>query len=262
NLSFSKQSSVPDVIKDLKSDDIHMWVATYNDGVYKVNIETLLRAHYSIDPRNKTELQRVNSLFVDSGKNVWVGGSDGDLTQITAGGQIKTFNLRGINAMKELSKGDMLFGGKSGVYRIKKGRNEISQLQKLSPNEIDLPYFTINSISETSAGEIILATEGAGIVVYDPAKDSYWTMDRNSGLPSNRIRGLIIYENDDIWAGTSKGLVNLRAEEEDTRVRIFDKDDGLLSNIFTRGSFARIDNKLAFGTFKGVSMFDPKKLKE
>src|SRR5690606_4424089 len=119
-----------------------------------------------------------------------------------------------------------------------------------------------NSISETSEGEIILATEGAGIVVYNPGKDTYWTMDRNSGLPSNRIRGMIIYENDDIWAGTSKGLVNFRAEEEDTRVRIYDKDDGLLSNIFTRGSFARLDNKLAFGTFKGVSMFDPKKLKE
>ncbi len=262
NLSFSKQSSLPDVIKDLRSDDIHMWVATYNDGVYKVNIETLLRAHYSVDSKVKTNLQRVNALFVDSGKNVWVGGADGDLTQITAAGQIKTFDLRGINSMKELARGDMIAGGKNGVFRIKKGRNEITQIKKLGPNAEELPYFTINSISETSEGEIVLATEGAGILIYDPSKDSYWKMDRDSGLPSNRIRGLIIYENDEIWAGTSKGLVNFSPDEEDPMVRIFDKDDGLLSNIFTRGSFARLDNKLAFGTFKGVSLFDPQNLKD
>ncbi len=262
NLSFSKQSSLPDVIKDLRSDDIHMWVATYNDGVYKVNIETMLRAHYSVDSKVKTQLQRVNALFVDSGKNVWVGGADGDLTQITAAGQIRTFDLRGINSIKELARGDIIAGGKNGVFRIRKGRNEISQISKLVPNAEELPYFTINAISDTSNEEIVLATEGAGILIYDPSKDSYWKMDRNSGLPSNRIRGLIIYENDEIWAGTSKGLINFRPEQEDPVVRIFDKDDGLLSNIFTRGSFARLDNRLAFGTFKGVSLFDPKNLKD
>ncbi len=262
NLSFSKQSSLPDVIKDLKSDDIHMWVATYNDGVYKVNIETLLRAHYSVDSKVKTEVQRANALFVDSGKNVWVGGADGDLTQITAAGQIRTFDLRGVHSIKELAGGDMIAGGKNGVFRIRKGRNEIAQVKKLGPNAEELPYFTINSISETSDGEIVLATEGAGIIIYNPSKDSYWKMDRETGLPSNRIRGLIIYENDDIWAGTSKGLVNFRPAVEEPLLRIFDKDDGLLSNIFTRGSFARLDNKLAFGTFKGVSLFDPRNVKE
>jgi len=81
-----------------------------------------------------------------------------------------------------------------------------------------------------------------------------------SGLPSNRIQGLLIYGRNEVWAGTNKGLVNFVIEDNPT-IRVFDKDDGLLSAVFTRGSFAQLDNKLAFGTLKGVSVFNPNKLK-
>lgn len=259
-LSFTGNNAMPDVIKDLKADDEHMWVATYNDGVYKVNINTFLRAHYSIDSKIKISLQRVNALYVDASRNVWAGGAGGDLTQIRANGEISSYSLQGVNALRQLAGGDMIAAGKSGVYRIRRGRNEIIPIRKLESNANDLPYFTINAIGETARGEVVLATEGAGIVIYDPAGDSYRKIDQSSGMPSDRIRGLIIYEGDEIWAGTSKGLVNFKMEEE-SEIRVFDKNDGLLSNIFTRGSFAKLDNKLAFGTFKGVSLFNPENLK-
>ncbi len=260
NLSFTEKSNIPDIIKDLHSDEIHMWVATYNDGVYKVNINTLLRAHYSPNAKNKIALQKVKTLLVDSNKNVWTGGEEGDLTQIKPNGEVKTFPLQAIDAMLELSSGDLIAGGKKGVVRIRRGGNQISGINKLNPNARNLPYFTVNSISETQSGEIILATEGAGIVIYYPSGDTYRTINKRSGMPSNRIQGLIIYEQDDIWAGTSNGLVNLKLEK-DPVIRVFNKDDGLLSEVFTRGSYARLDNKLAFGTFKGVSVFDPQRLR-
>ncbi len=260
NLSFTKESKIPDDIKDLHADDIHMWVATYNDGVYKVNINTFLRAQYSIDSKVKIELQKVTSLLVDSNKNVWAGGEEGDLTKIKPNGDIKSFSLKGIDAMLELASGDVLAAGKNGVFKIPKAKSAVIPIVKLQPNAKNLPYFTINSISETNSGKIVLATEGAGIVVYDPAKDSYRIINKISGLPSNRIQGLIIYGQNDIWAGTSKGLINFKLEEN-PEIRVFDKEDGLLSAVFTRGSFAQLDDKLAFGTFKGVSIFNPDKLK-
>src|SRR5690606_21188811 len=228
NLSFTQKSNIPDVIKDLHSDEIHMWVATFNDGVYKVNINTLLRAHYSTNAKNKIALQKVKTLLVDSNKNVWTGGEEGDLTQIKPDGEVKTFPLQGIDAMIELSSGDLIAGGKKGVGRIRRGGNQISGINKLNPNSRNLPYLTINSISETLSGEIILATEGAGIVIYYPRGDTYRTINKLSGMPSNRIQGLIIYKEDDIWAGTSNGLVNLKLEK-DPVIRVFNKNDGLLS---------------------------------
>ena len=260
NLSFTKESTIPDDIKDLHADDVHMWIATFNDGVYKVNINTFLRAQYSIDSKVKIELQKVNSLLVDSNKNVWAGGEEGDLTKIKPNGEIKSFSLKGITAMLELASGDILAAGKNGVFKIRKAKNEILPIDKLQPNAKNLPYFAINSISETYSGKIILATEGAGIVIYDAARDSYKLINKITGLPSNRIQGLIIYGKNDIWASTSKGLVNFKLEANPV-IRVFDKEDGLLSAVFTRGSFAQLDDKLAFGTFKGVSIFNPEKLK-
>ncbi|WP_198012019.1 hybrid sensor histidine kinase/response regulator transcription factor [Gillisia sp. CAL575] len=260
NLSFKYQSNIPDIIRDLQADGMHMWVATFNDGVYKININTFLRAQYSTDASNKTGLQKVNALLVDTNKNVWAGGEDGNLTRISPTNEIKSFTLRGISAMAQLANGDVMAAGKNGVFSIHTGSNTFQPIKKLDPNNKNLPYFNINSISETLAGEIVLATEGAGIVVYNPENGSVKVIDVKSGLPSNRIQGLLIYGRNEIWAGTNKGLVNFVIEDNPT-IRVFDKDDGLLSAVFTRGSFAQLDNKLAFGTLKGVSVFNPNKLK-
>lgn len=260
NLSFKYQSKIPDIIRDLQADDMHMWVATFNDGVYKININTFLRAQYSTDASNKTGLQKVNALLVDTNKNLWAGGEDGNLTRISPNNEIKSFTLRGISAMAQLVNGDVLAAGKNGVFNIHTGSNTFQQIKKLEPNTKNLPYFNINAISETLAGEIVLATEGAGIVIYDPQTGSVKVIDVKAGLPSNRIQGLLIYGRNEVWAGTNKGLVNFVIEDNPT-IRVFDKDDGLLSAVFTRGSFAQLDNKLAFGTLKGVSVFNPNKLK-
>lgn len=260
NLSFSRQSNIPDVIKDLQADDMHMWVATSNDGVYKVNINTLLRAHYSVDSKIKTGLRNVKALLVDSNKNIWAGGEAGNLIKIKQNDEIENFQVNDIEALRQLSSGDIIAAGRNGVFKIEKNSSKAITINKLRPNAQSLPYFGINAISETAAGEILLATEGAGIIIYDPAANSYKVVNVAAGLPSNRVQGLIVQEGDDIWAGTSKGLVNFRVGNPQD-MRIYDKEDGLLSPVFTRGSFARLDNKLAFGTFKGVSIFSPDKLK-
>ena len=260
NLSFRYQSNIPDIIRDLQADGVHMWVATFNDGLYKININTFLRAQYSTDASNKISLQKVNALLVDTNKNVWAGGEEGNLTRISSSGEIKSFTLRDISAMTQLSTGDILAGGKNGVFNIQTGANTFQPINMLDPNTKNLPYFNINSISETLSGEVLFATEGAGIVVYNPEKGSVRVINQKSGLPSNRIQGLIIYGRNEVWAGTNKGLVNFIIEDKPT-IRVFDKDDGLLSAVFTRGSFAQLDNKLAFGTLKGVSVFNPNKLK-
>lgn len=260
NLSFSKQSNIPDNVRDLQADGAHMWVATQNDGVYKVNISTLLRAHYSVDSKIKTGLQNVKALLVDSDKNIWAGGEEGNLIKITPNDQITSYPLKNIDALRQLSSGEIIAGGRNGVFKIEKSGTGITSLNNLKPSAQKLPYFTINAISETANGEIIFATEGAGIIIYDPAAGSYKIVNKANGLPSNRILGLLVHEGNEIWAGTSRGLVTFKPGKEDD-IRIFDKEDGLLSPVFTRGSFAKLDNKLAFGTFKGVSIFSPDKLK-
>ncbi|UJH91018.1 hypothetical protein LZ575_20475 [Antarcticibacterium sp. 1MA-6-2] len=223
NLSFTQAHNEPDVIKDLHANDIHMWVATYNDGLYKVNINTFLRAHYSTDAKTKTSLQKVSAVIVDSNQNVWAGGEEGGIIRISPSNDIVTYPVENIEALHQLSSGSIIAAGKNGVYSLTPGGNEFVPISKLQPGWDDLPYFTINSISETPSGEILLATEGAGIVIYDLEKDSFKKINRKNGLPSNRIRGLIMNGRDEVWAGTSRGLIFLEMKE-DSAVRVFDKD--------------------------------------
>lgn len=260
NLSTKKESKVPDIIRDIQADDLHMWVATFNDGLYKIDINSFIKSHFSPDASNPTNLKKVNALLVDSNKNLWAGGEEGSLTRISRRNEIKSFDLQGISAMVQLANGDILAAGKNGVFSINKESNSFQSIQKLAPNTKNLPYFNINAITEAPSGDIVFATEGAGIVIYNPANGALKVVDEKYGLPSNRVHGLLIYGKNDIWAGTSKGLVNFMMEET-PKIRVFDKDDGLLSDVFTRRSFAQLENKLAFGTLKGVSVFNPINLK-
>lgn len=260
NLSFTRRFSNPDVIKDLQADDEHMWVATFNDGVYKININTLLRAHYSVDARNRIDLQKASALQRDNKNNIWIAGEDGGLIQIRRSGEIKQFSLDGISSMTKSASGELIAGGKKGVFRIFPENGDIEQITSLMPNERDLPYLNINGIRESVTGELVFATEGAGVVVYDPLEDSFQIVSKESGLPSNSIKSIEIFGRNDVWVGTTTGLSNFRISQI-PEIRTFGESEGLSSLNFT-GSSVVFDNRLAFGTNQGVQIFNPSEIKK
>ena len=258
NLSFTRRFPNPDVIKDLQADGEHMWIATFNDGVYKVNINTLLRAHYAVDAKNKIGLQKVNTLQLDHQKNIWAAGEDGGLVQIKHNGQINQFQLQGINTLLSSASGELIAGGKKGIFRISPVNGAIEPIKSLAPNAGALSYLNINAIKESATGELVFATEGAGVVIYDPLQDTYQVV--SEGLPSENIKSLEIFGRNDIWIGTAAGLSNFKLSQL-PEIRNFGESDGLVSKNFT-GSSLQFKNRLAFGTSKGVQIFNPSELKK
>ena len=258
NLSFTRRFPNPDVIKDLQADEEHMWVATFNDGIYKININTLLRAHYSTDSKNRISLQKVNALQLDHQKNIWAAGEDGGLVQIKRNGQINQYQLQGVNTLLSSASGELIAGGKKGIFKISTANGAVEPIVKLAPNADDLSYLNINGIRESSTGELIFATEGAGVVIYDPLQETYQVV--LEGLPSENIKTLEIFGRNDLWLGTSSGLSYFKMSQF-PEIRNFGESDGLVSQNFT-GSSLRFKNRLAFGTSKGVQIFNPSELKK
>lgn len=263
NLSFRFQFKDPDIIKDLESDGEHMWVATYNDGVYKINIGTFLRAQYAPDASVKTEIKNANTVYVDSFGGIWIGRDNGDLSVIKPNGDIKTYAISNVNVISGTKSGLIIAAGKNGVTKINPRNGKVEPVKALLPNKKQLSYLNINSITQNDNNDLVIATQGAGLVLYNLKNNKLEVLSTASGLLTNDIQSVIYSENSGYWLGTNNGLVNLQREGEKDAIRIYGKDDGFLTNSFNPKSLAQIDNNtFAIGSSNGVSVFKPILLQE
>ena len=255
NLNYNREMTKPDEITDFASIGEHMWVATADDGVYKININTLLRAHYSVDALNKIKIQSITSLFADADNNIWVGGDDGYLTRISSNNQIKEYPIRDVQSIAELGPKKVIVATKSRVHSLDPYSGRIIDLKKLTANE-EILYYSMNEVKITREGLGLFATNGAGLLMYDFESEELSVLSEEDGLPSNNITGLELDSDDGYWLASDKGLAFY--EPESNEIKVFSELNGLTTNELTT-NFARLkDGSLVLGSTKGVNVFKPK----
>lgn len=255
NLNYTRNMNKPDEITALAAVGEHMWVATSNDGVYKINIHTLLRAHYSVDALYKTPIQAASALFIDAKKNIWIGGDDGYLTQVKSNNQIKNYPIKEVQAIAELGPKKIIVATKSRVHSLDPYTGRIIDLDALSANKENL-YYSINDLKITREGLGLFATEGAGLLLYDFEAEKLEVFNTNSGFPSDNITGIEADSGEGHWVSTDKGLVFF--ENENRTVKVYSQLNGLTTNELTT-DFARLkDGSLVLGSTKGVNLFKPR----
>ncbi len=257
NLNFKRNLKSPDDITDLVANGEHMWVATTNDGVYKINISTLLRAHYSIDALYRTGIQSATSLFIDSDDGIWIGGKDGDLTQVKANNQIREFPLKNVNAIAELGPKQIIVSAGTKMYSLNPVTGRIKDLELLSAGE-EFPYYEINDIKITQDAKGLFATEGAGLIIYDFEKDSLQLLNENNGIPSRNIEAVEIVSDNEFWLATDRGAVYYNLESGTTRV--FSEINGLSSSSLTTDFLKIQDDSYVLGSKRGINIFKPREM--
>ena len=257
NLNYSRNMSKPDEITALAAVGEHMWVATAEDGVYKINIHTLLRAHYSTDALYKTKIQSASALFIDADQNVWIGGEEGYLTRISPNNQIKDYPIKDVQAIAELGPKKIIVATRSRVHSLDPYSGRITDLEKLPANE-DMLYYSMNDVQITEQGLGLFATKGAGLLLYDFDSEEITILNEESGLPSNTITGLWLDPDNGYWLSTDKGLAYY--DSQSSNFRVFSELNGLTTNELTTG-FAKLnDGELVLGSSKGVNVFQPKSM--
>lgn len=255
NLNYNRRMSSPDNITHLAAIDEHMWVATAEDGVYKININTLLRAHYSVDALYKTKVQAANTLFVDARKNVWIGGEDGYLSVIKADNEIKNYPIKEVRAIAELGPKQLIVATRNRVHSLNPNTGRISDLDALNAGK-ELLYYSINDLKITHSGSGLFATEGAGLLVYDFEDESLQKLGEANGLPSNNIIGIEWLSDEKIWLATDKGIAYYDADQNE--VKVYTELNGLTTNELTTGFVKLEDGSYVLGSSKGVNIFKPK----
>ncbi|MDW3645633.1 MAG: two-component regulator propeller domain-containing protein [Bacteroidia bacterium] len=120
-------------------------------------------------------------------------------------------------------------------------------------------------------GRIWVGMQGSGLNVILPGEgDDFQVLHffETDGIPSNLIMGLLEDEFGQIWGSSSNGLFRFHpdslithSKEAEDYLRLYDSYDGLQSNEFLEGSFAKdAEGKLYFGGVNGYSVFHPSEL--
>ncbi|HIC30334.1 MAG TPA: hypothetical protein EYO76_00295, partial [Flavobacteriaceae bacterium] len=258
---LSNQSVYQDIVLALQPDDEYMWVGTYNNGLYKININT-----YNVKTVNiQTEesfVKKIYSIYKDKNSNVWFGGISGQLTVMKNDKTFDFYPILNIKHITEDQNGNILASGRNGVYRIKPDKKQFELIEALKPDKEQLAYATVNTTSIFN-DQLIVATNGSGILFYNAKKDRVNKLNVSHGMPSDIIQAIIPSTKSTLWASTTKGLTKITFKEQDTTIHVFDKNDGVSSTEFNYGSFSKLSDSLfVFGGTDGVTMFNPFEIEE
>ncbi|QOD61961.1 response regulator [Polaribacter haliotis] len=258
---FDRKNKSSVIVLAIEADDNFMWIGTYNFGLYKINVNNFSIESFNDQNKDKNLITKIYAIKKDSNNTIWVGGIDKNLIAISPSGNIKEFPILHIKSITESNNGTILAAGRSGIYRINPKNNNFRIIEDLEPSKNSLAYSSIQSVAETSNNNLIIGTNGAGIIFYNAASKEIKKLNINSGIPSDIVQGVLLENNNSIWTSTTRGLVHVQIRKKDTIINVYDKKDGLASTEYNYGSYAMLaENLMAFGGVNGVTLFNPKNI--
>jgi signal transduction histidine kinase/ligand-binding sensor domain-containing protein/AraC-like DNA-binding protein len=199
-----------------------LWVATYQHGLYVLNIKSgTVRHHTKGLGTNDLPNTDIFCLKKDSRGNVWIG---------TNGNGVVVYNA---------STHTFDYPGKPATN----GRTPISN-------------WYCRTIEEDQFGNIWIGSNGAGIAVYNPSEKTFRIFNiENSNLPSNVVLSLHLDRAGNMWSGSLGGGLSI-FENRTGKFISYSELQGLPNAVIYK---ILEDNlgKLWVSTNKGLSRFDP-----
>lgn len=249
-----------EIILSLEQNKEYVYAASYNNGLYKIN-----KSNYAVEciynpKKHYNGVQNIFKVFIDKNKNIWIGGIEGDLVVIQNDNSIVTYPIRDIRDIN-LYQNKIITVGRSGVHLINHNNKTSSKLTIFDNEQKKYNFNTINTLL-VDENDIIIGTNGAGLLFYNSSKNNIFKIDVNNELSSNVVQGIIKLETNNYWISTTKGLSNLIIKSNDTLIKNYNKTDGISSNEFNYSAYKKLRNgNIAFGGIEGITIFDPKLIK-
>lgn len=202
-----------------------IYIATYTGELHY-----LLNGKLRTLPQPKTRLTEILSLYLDSKGVLWVGTYKNGLYRYKNGwlpplyGQDE-YLTDAIWCFYESSGLYMYIGTERGVFR-QKG-------DALEPFDIDpeLERYRVNSIAGDKNHHLYFATNGLGMMAYDPAGQSYRYFTGGEGESSAHVFSVLVSEDDCLYLANLSGITKINISDfwsqEYTEFRHLGRADGL-----------------------------------
>jgi len=249
------------IVLSLEADNDYMWVGTYGQGLFKIKIDNPEKISQGNQLFPGLQLSKIYTLLKDSKGNLWLGGIEGDLSVIRKKALVETYPITDVKTIIEAKDGQIIVGTRDGIYIINDELKQFNKIQGLFSKDF-LANAKINTIYQDTTGQLIVGTNGAGLIFYHPDTKIKSVLNVSKGLPSDVIQGVLAINDHDIWISTTRGIAHINTKSKDTIINTYDKNDGLAFTEYNFGSYAKINDSLfAFGGTEGVSLFNPNKIK-
>lgn len=244
-------------IHALTVDGDWLWVGTYGDGLYRVDLRTRQVRHFSQHGTGLDNLD-VYSVCRDSRGQLWIGTKMGicrydDRTETIACALNLGHNSDVVDICED-TQGHLWFAslGK-GLIRYDFGEERFAWFSH------DARYGLSDFVSclAVEGGVLWIGTHGTGLCRYDIAAD---TLTREfDALPYGNCAVFQIIQNgSELWLTTNRGLLKYNREKGQQSIYKFTSDDGLLANIFNANSGIKSSTgHIYIGCNNGVDRFYP-----
>jgi ligand-binding sensor domain-containing protein/signal transduction histidine kinase len=271
NPDKSNSISSNDVLSIDEDLDGILWIGTAN-GLNSFDKNPSSFTHYQRNPDDPNSLSasRVYEVYVDHQNNVWVGTASGlDRLDRETGKFIHYSpqvaypnSLSGpfVNSILEDSKGNLWVGTfDSGLNKFDPKTQNFTRYLHNTKDNTSISNDSILSIHEDAKGRIWIGTAGGGLNLYHPETNTFTYYLEKDGLPNGVVYGILEDAEGNLWMSTNFGIS--RFDPETKTFRNFDAGDGLQSNEFNSGSYAKGQHgEFYFGGINGLTVFHPLKI--
>jgi signal transduction histidine kinase/DNA-binding response OmpR family regulator len=244
-------SIVLDILEDSYG---NFWVGTFAGGLNLMDRKTGRFKHYlSQQTPSSLSNNNVYKIFEDAYKDLWIGTLNG-LNKFNRKDENFTVytNIGGIKDIYEDSQGRFYIGGDRGLFLFNR---RTSSLDKIWPEN---GLIQIYWIAENSKGQLLVGTEGAGLLVFNPDLSLNRVISEDNYLQNSIIHAVLEDDKENLWISTNSGLTRLSPGNSAMH---FDVSDGLQGREFNTGSALKASNgKFYFGGTNGLNAFYPEQV--
>jgi len=253
----------------------NVWIGTWNDGLYRWNRKSGLIAHYL---PNKSRHNSINSLCIwdlleDRHGNIWIATMGGGLNFYnTASGLFNHYVNNGDDTQRQVVlsnqvwclfqdyKGYIWVGSHSGLSRIDTETMESSHFFSAGFQKAKNALW-ISSVNGDQSDNLWLGTYGSGLIKFNTKNFEYAYVDKEIGLKSNEIDGILLDHRNWVWMSTNSGISVFDVKKNVVENYLF--NEGLQGSQYNLGAFAKTKSGLfLFGGTNGFNRFYPDSIKQ
>lgn len=247
-----------------------LWVATYQHGIYVLNMLSGSTRQY-VKGKGPHDLPN-NEIFClkrDSKENIWIGTNGGGvvvynprsdtffypaLTGKEAGGPLGAWYCR---AIEEDTEGKIWIGSNGAGIAIYDPLAK--SVKTLNDGNSDLPSNVVMCLYLDHVGTMWVGTLGGGISRFDSRTGKFTSYSEAEGLSNAVVYKILEDETGKIWVSTNKGLSSF--DQESHKFKNYYYQNGLQRSAFSMGAGLRSkEGALFFGGLDGFNYFDPRSL--
>jgi len=255
-------------IQGLLVDDDDLWIGTYDNGIYVLNIPSERIKHH-FEFKDETSGIKTNSFitFLKSTDGTIYAGSVIGLYQFYR--ETSSFRFLDdvaagtfIHALFEDNKRNIWIGTYGrGLFKYDRSSGICKKILSDKRDYESLRYEHITSIFEDNSHKIWFTTEGNGFSYVDGETEEIVRYVPGKDIDFSIYSAMLQDGYGNLWITSTRGL--LRLDPASNKLTTYTKEDGLLDNTFSYNSAYKDKNgKMYFGTVTGLVSFYPADIKE